>query len=120
MERVDALLAAARAAGLALYVDGARLIVRGPRSAAPLAQALLAAKAAVLARLAPPLPSPGLGGMPGASDDPHEDTRPPLPPLVGERCAACGHLLLSYYSQTTGRCGRCAWEQEGRRPDAVR
>lgn len=47
MDRLT-LLAAARAAGLTLVVAGDRLIVRGPRAAAPLARELLARKAEIL------------------------------------------------------------------------
>src|SRR5205823_2038325 len=46
------LLTTARAAGLTVDVEGPTLVVRGPRRAAPLAQALLAAKPAVLSALA--------------------------------------------------------------------
>ena len=47
-----AFLAAARAAGLTVRTDGDALVVRGPRSAAPLALALLRRKVCVLAALA--------------------------------------------------------------------
>jgi hypothetical protein len=47
-----ALLAAARAAELTIRAEGAQLVIRGPRSAAPHAQALLARKPCVLAALA--------------------------------------------------------------------
>lgn len=48
------LLRDARAAGLTITSDGDRLLVRGPRQAEPLARALGANKAAVLAALADP------------------------------------------------------------------
>ncbi len=49
------LLEEARAAGLTVRADGERLRIRGPRRAEPMAQRLIAHKAAVLAALiAPP------------------------------------------------------------------
>lgn len=58
------LLAQARAAGLEVRVDGNRLVVRGPRRHAALAQELLTHKAEVLALLrdAPVSPVPGQEG----------------------------------------------------------
>jgi hypothetical protein len=53
MDRLT-LLATARAAGLAVYAAGERLVVRGPRSAGGLAQELIARKAEVLALLGVP------------------------------------------------------------------
>ena len=47
------LLEEARAAGLTVRADGDRLVVRGPKWGEPLARALLARKAEVLAALAP-------------------------------------------------------------------
>lgn len=52
MGDVTALLTEAQHAGLEVRSDGARLVVRGPRSAEPLARRLLARKPEVLARLA--------------------------------------------------------------------
>ncbi len=49
-----ALLAGARAAGLHVVADGDRLVIQGPRSAAPLAKRLLAAKPAVIEALRAP------------------------------------------------------------------
>jgi hypothetical protein len=46
------LLDQARAAGLEVWADGGELLIRGPTRAAPLAEALLAHKAEVLAALA--------------------------------------------------------------------
>ena len=48
------LLREARAAGLTVAADGARLCIRGPRQAEAVARRLLAHKAAVLAALAAP------------------------------------------------------------------
>ena len=48
------LLAEARAAGLTVRADGERLRIRGPRRAEPIAQRLLAHKAAVVAALTAP------------------------------------------------------------------
>jgi hypothetical protein len=45
------MLREARAAGLEIKVDAGRLVVRGPRSAAPLAEQLLAMKQEVIALL---------------------------------------------------------------------
>jgi hypothetical protein len=46
-----ALLTAARAAGLTVEAEDEQLVIRGPRTAAPLAQALLAHKPCILAAL---------------------------------------------------------------------
>jgi hypothetical protein len=48
---ITPLLAKARAAGLTIRVDGERLVVRGPRSAADLGKMLVSRKAEVLAAL---------------------------------------------------------------------
>lgn len=57
MDRVAALIAEARGAGLTLTVDGDRLVVTGPKTAEPIAEPIVerlrAAKLAVMARLAP-------------------------------------------------------------------
>jgi hypothetical protein len=51
MDGVASLLDEARAKGLTLRVDGAKLVVRGPRRAAPLVKKLLARKPEVMAAL---------------------------------------------------------------------
>ncbi|MEE9297191.1 MAG: hypothetical protein V3W34_19805 [Phycisphaerae bacterium] len=52
MGGVVALLAEARAAGLTVRADGDRLVIRGPRRCAELAQSILARKPDVMAALA--------------------------------------------------------------------
>ena len=47
MAGIAALLAEAKSAGLRLRTDGERLVIRGPRAAAPIAKALLAHKATI-------------------------------------------------------------------------
>ena len=62
------LLSQARAAGLTIRVEGAKLVVRGPRSAATLAQELLEHKAEILALLDRPVGD----GQPPPLDRPPE------------------------------------------------
>ena len=54
------LLAEARAAGLAVRAEAGRLVIDGPRSAAALAERLIAAKPAVLAALGAEQGGPGV------------------------------------------------------------
>jgi hypothetical protein len=67
------LLAQARAAGLTVGAVGDRLVIRGPRGGAPIAENLLAHKALVLAALRTAC----------------LDCGAPLPPANRYRCAAC-------------------------------
>ncbi len=67
------LLRQARAAGLAVRADGERLTVRGPRSWAGLAEALLAQKAEIVALLTEeeaPVPPPPAPTSRYSADDP--------------------------------------------------
>jgi hypothetical protein len=106
MERVSAVLAEARAAGLTVRVDADRLVVRGPKTQERLAQQLLAYKPGVLALLRtedaeitwrleamqPQVPRSGPLPFLVARD---------VAPAVGQ-CLSCGDPL------TTGRTVRCA------------
>ncbi len=53
------LLAEARTAGLLVRAEGGRLVIDGPRAAAPVVERLVAAKSAVLAALADGRPEDG-------------------------------------------------------------
>jgi len=57
------LLAAAKQAGLQVWVDGDRLVVRGPRTAEELGRQLLHRKQQVLGELRSPLPLTARGAM---------------------------------------------------------
>jgi hypothetical protein len=113
MERVVALLADARAAGLHVCAEADRLVVRGPRTLEDLALQLLAAKPRVLAVLAeedeeiawrvavmrPQVPPSG-----------------PLPILVARvgtpasgHCISCGDPLLLGQLYRCRPCTRAAW-----------
>jgi hypothetical protein len=69
------LLDQARSADLRLAVQGGRLIIEGPKSATPLAEALGARKAEVIASLAVPAPETA-SASPAAFGSP---CRPPYP-----------------------------------------
>jgi hypothetical protein len=72
---VLALMDQARAAGLSLAVHDGRLVIEGPKSAAPLAQALGLRKSEVIAALTEPAPEPASASPP----DPGPPCRPPYP-----------------------------------------
>src|SRR3712207_4149965 len=82
MDRLP-LLAAARAARLTLYVDGGRLLVRGPRWAEPLARELLARQREVLSPQAPPA-SPARFARPVGEDRVVPDAEKIAAPVLGK------------------------------------
>jgi len=86
------LLARARATGLRVAEDGGRLVVRGPRSGAPVAEELLAAKGAVLEALA--VVARGEAGEPWWEDRAPTGTAPILwlPPRECIAPVACARL----------------------------
>jgi hypothetical protein len=122
VERVAAVLTDARAAGLEVRAEADRLIVRGPRAQANLAQQLLEQKPVVLALLAaeeaelawriaamrPPVPQSG-----------------PIPflvareaPLAAGQCLSCGEPLAAGRTYRCALCVRAAqvvlgWLREG-------
>lgn len=107
MERVAAVLDEARAAGLAVWAEGARLVVRGRRGQEDLARHLLAAKPVVLAILAEE--EQELGWRIAAMR-PRVPAHGPIPVLVArevvpapERCLSCGEGLRP------GERVRCRW-----------
>lgn len=84
----ESLLAAARSAGLKVTAEGDRLVVRGPREAAPLAELLIARKVEVLAALS------GVGhgqGLPARAGVGHS--------VAGVwRCQVADSLLPSFFN----------------------
>jgi hypothetical protein len=81
------LLTAVRAARLKVTVAGARLVIRGPKSAEALARQLLDRKAEVMAALTAPAPPP--------------ETDAPDPPAASEPDVPPGSRL--YYQDHRGR-----------------
>jgi hypothetical protein len=100
------LLKEARVAGLVVLADGDRLVVRGPRSAAAMAQRLLEHKAEVLRALATPAAGtiPAVAASVDHQDDPggcDEDLDALAP------CPACGSLDLWQTIVGNWRCQHC-------------
>ena len=117
MDRIVKLLADAKQAGLSVRAEGGLLVIRGPRQAEPLAQLLLADKAAVLAALAAQNTSavteeieskPALmlnylfekvwKIQPVRRDHPHNDPQlwidePPKAGRIRTHCKLCGDLI---------------------------
>jgi hypothetical protein len=95
------LLEEARAAGLTVRVDGARLVVRGPRAAEAMARRLLERKVEVLAALATPITAQPAGQPPCAqlvvdpADCQHVDVEeiPTFDGYFNRRCRHCGQWL---------------------------
>jgi hypothetical protein len=122
MERVAAVLAEARAAGLAVRAEGARLVVRGRRGQEDLARQLLAAKPALLAILAEE--ERELGWRIAAMRR-WVPARGPIPILVARevvlapgQCVSCGEVLQPGERMRCRWCVQAAWlaldqEREG-------
>ena len=107
------LLAEARAAGLEVRAEPGRLVVRGPRSGAGLAERLLARKDEVLALLAA---EDGEVAWRVAAMRPQVARRGPIPFLVAREaapgpgcCPSCGDPLGEGRSLRCGPCARAAW-----------
>ena len=124
------LVADAQEAGLTMWADGDRLVVRGPRSAETIARTLLARKAEVLAVLtgAPDFPRSRVPAFARCTDEtavawrvaamrgrhPHAPGRP-LPfltardvPRGGDGCLSCGEPVQDRMAGLAVRCGPCA------------
>jgi ribosomal protein L37AE/L43A len=94
------LLDRARRQGLDVFLDGERLVVRGPRRAEALAQQILARKAAAIAglRSARPVERPATDDA-GCADG-------PLPSVA--RCSSCDEPdFVSPQAGIAWRCARC-------------
>jgi hypothetical protein len=92
MVGISDLVAEAQRAGLSLRVDGGRLVIRGPKRFADVAQRLLERKADVLAALQ----------AWGKTSSPCSPSSPPPPPAEGRRCPDCGGRL-----DQKARCWTC-------------
>ena len=108
-----ALLAEARAVGLEVRADGGRLVVRGPRSRAELAERVLARKRDVLERLATEAADVAWRAEAMRSQVPH---RGPIPFLVAlnivpvpGRCLSCGEPLAEDQVARCAPCAQAAW-----------
>jgi hypothetical protein len=120
------LLAQARAAGLTVTASEGTLIIRGPRRAEALAQALIRAKPAVLAALSTgdasatstrgreanraPRPCPPARVLPFVRRDDRDDAAHPYCPSVAGLgpCADCGGRRFWQSAALTGwHCERC-------------
>lgn len=106
-------LAKARAAGLEVRAEPGRLVVRGPRSRAELAQRLLDRKAEVLALLAA---EDAEVAWRVVAMRPQVPRRGPIPVLSARkvtpeagRCDSCGEPLGPGRSYRCGPCARAAW-----------
>src|SRR5206468_3885208 len=86
-------LSEARAAGLVVGIQGGSLVVRGPLRHAPLAQAVLAAKAEVMSQLAAEAEHDGaVPAGDGLSPATYERCRPPVGAPHGHTCPDCGAM----------------------------
>lgn len=122
MERVSAVLAEARAAGLEVRTEGERLVVRGPRTLEPLAQQLLAHKPVVMALLVEDASELGWRVAAMRAQVPRKG---PIPFLVAReverapgRCLSCGEALEVRQRYRCRACVRATqvvlgWVREG-------
>ena len=106
-------LAAARAAGLEVRAEPGRLVVRGPRSRADLAERLLEQAAEVLALLAA---EDAEVAWRVAAMRPQVPKRGPIPVLTVRdvppewgRCVSCGGRLGEGRTARCEPCARAAW-----------
>jgi hypothetical protein len=122
MDRVSAVLAEARSAGLQVRAVADRLIVRGPRAQEALAQRLLAQKPVVLALLAQEDAELAWriaamrSQVPARGPIPFLKARDAEPAIGG--CLSCGDALRGGRSYRCASCARAAWtvlhaEREG-------
>jgi hypothetical protein len=122
MDGVSTVLSEARAAGLAVWAEDDRLVVRGPRAREALARQLLEAKPAVLAALA--AEEANLAWRVAAMRA-RVPARGPIPLLVArdlppaaDQCLSCGGTLDAGRMMRCALCVRAAqialgWEREG-------
>ena len=108
-----ALLAEARALGLEVRADGGRLVVRGPRSRAALAQRVLARKQDVLERLATEVADVAWRAEAMRAQVPE---RGPLPFLAARDvvptpglCRSCGDPMSEDRVARCAPCAQAAW-----------
>ena len=106
-------LAAARAAGLEVRAEPGRLVVRGPRSRAELAERLLERTGEVLALLAA---EDAEVAWRVAAMRPQVPPRGPIPVLMAREvgaapgcCPSCGDPLGQGRGLRCGPCARAAW-----------
>ena len=106
-------LAEARAAGMEVRAEPGRLVVRGPRSRAELAQRLLDRTAEVLALLAA---EDAEVAWRATAMRPQVPRRGPIPILVARDtapraggCVSCGERLVDGRIARCGACARAAW-----------
>jgi len=106
------LLTEAWAAGLSVHADGARLVIRGPKSADAVARRLLAHKAVVLPALTggngnttPPNPEKNGGSVDVDGPCPWDEATDPGPP-----CRVCGSVEHWQDAMGGGHCQRCEVE----------
>ena len=113
MARVDALLAAAREAGLEVRVVADELVIRGPRTQDALARRVLAEKPVVLALLSA---EDAEVAWRMAAMRPQVPHRGAIPVLVARAvgappgsCISCGELLQDGMTVRCSPCTRAAW-----------